>query len=74
LHVTTNCGNTLLPAGVLVHRVCKPLSLLSLAIIFSVVLVCVSGVLIFLSVEKKFEIRTWVGFASSFKNFGLCAD
>jgi hypothetical protein len=48
--------------------------LLSLAIIFSVVLVCVSGVLIFLSVEKKFEIRTWVGFASSFKNFGLCAD
>jgi hypothetical protein len=34
----------------------------------------VSGVLIFLfkALEKKFEILSWVGFASSFKNFGLC--
>ena len=42
---------TRLPAGVLVHRVSKPLSLLSFSVF--VVLDCVSGVLIFFEGEEK---------------------
>jgi hypothetical protein len=71
LHVTANCGNTLLPAGVLVHSVCKPLSLLSLTFIY--VSACVAGVLIFLEGEEKyFEILSALEQAHSFASFGLC--
>lgn len=63
---------TLLPAGVLFHSICKPLSLLLLCVF--VVLVSVSGVLIFLKGRKKyfeFFLKGWQG-GSSFASFGLC--
>ena len=65
---------TLLCAGVLVHRVCKPLSLLKFCVIFFVVLVCAFGCFIFLKRWKKyFEIHS-LGRkgGSSFAIFGLC--
>src|SRR5690606_38874027 len=65
---------TLLPAGVLVHRFCKPLSLLSFRVIFLCrVGLCVCVFYFFLKGWKKyFEILSaWKG-GSSFASFGLC--
>jgi hypothetical protein len=64
----------MLPAGVLVHRVCKPLSLFSSTVIFCVVLVCVVAYFLFSEGEEFFLIqfcqREKGG--SSFASFGPC--
>jgi hypothetical protein len=61
----------MLGAGVSVHRPCKPLSVLSFKVF--VVLVCVSGVLIFLKGRKKyFEFSLALEQTYSLASFGLC--
>ena len=58
--------STRLGAGVLVFRVCKPLSLLSFSVLFLVVLVCAVAYFLFLEGREIFLIQfSCVGFASS---------
>ena len=71
-HKTPRCAKPLLPAGVLVHRVCKPMSLLS----FTVFVVSVFAFLYFYFQKGRrffliqFSLHGAGG--SSFASFGLC--
>ena len=65
-HCTATFAKPLLGAGVLVFRVCKPLSLLSFSVLFLVVLVCAVAYFLFLEGREIFLIQfSCVGFASS---------
>jgi len=79
MHVTANCGNTLLAAGVLVHLVCMSQYdwvLVVIVRVFSCLSVaeCAWRFLFFFEGTGNFlkTIFHWVEKASSFASFGLC--